>query len=115
MALVSSVYGLTDRQQLRMPFVRWLGYLSKIGMIEARRTLDRIEAAQFPWLKRQYDRSRILRRLNEMAYGKPQKAPPSRSPMTVAQVDAVVAQMAAKGRKGKVTFVRKGKVDDEEG
>lgn len=115
MALVSSVYGLTDKQQLRMPFVRWLGYLSKIGMIEARRTLSRIEAVRFPWLKGQYDRSRIIRQLNEAAYGKTRKAVPTRSLMTASQVDAMVAQMAGRGRKGKVTFVKKGKTNDEEG
>lgn len=113
MALVSSVYGLTDRQQLQMPFVRWLGYLGKVGMIEARRTLGRIEAARFPWLKGQYDRSRIIRQLNEAAYGKVRKAT-ARPPMTALQVDAVVAQMAGKGRKGKVTFIKEGKTNGKE-
>ena len=113
MALVSSVYGLTDGQQLRMPFVRWLGYLSQVRAIEARQTLGMVTAARLPLLK-QYDQSRALRQLSEAAYGKAQRTAPSRSPMTAAQVNAVVAQMAGRGRKGKVTFVREGKTNDKE-
>lgn len=112
LSLVTVTYGLTDAEQLGMSFSRWLGYLTRVPMYEARHLLAGVNAALAPHLK-DVDRARLARRLRTMAYGQ-SGARWKQASTTTAQIDAAVARMAmpVPGKRGRVKFIRKGKAGE---